>query len=59
MTCRIVNDLREQIHNLTGAKPGENAERVQEFAENYTDDPAKLIGPITSIGLSVAACSAS
>lgn len=50
----IVDDLRDQIHDWTGAKPGEIADRVQEFAENYTDDPARLIGPITSIGLSVA-----
>jgi len=50
----IVDDLREQIRDATGAQPGEIADRVQEFAENYTDDPAKLIGPITSIGLSVA-----
>ena len=27
---------------------------MQEFAESYTDDPERLIGPITSIGLSVA-----
>ena len=50
----IVDDLRDQIHDVTGAEPGEIADRVQDFAENYTDDPAKLIGPITSIGLSVA-----
>lgn len=50
----IVDDLREQIRDLTGAQPGEIADRVQSFAERYTDDPARLIGPITSIGLSVA-----
>jgi predicted PurR-regulated permease PerM len=50
----IVDDLREQIRDVTGAQPGEIADRVQEFAENYTEDPARLIGPITSIGLSVA-----
>ena len=50
----IVDDLRDQIHDATGAKPDDIADRVQNFAENYTDDPAKLIGPITSIGLSVA-----
>jgi predicted PurR-regulated permease PerM len=50
----IVDDLRDQIHDVTGAEPGEIADRVQNFAENYTDDPAKLIGPITSIGISVA-----
>jgi predicted PurR-regulated permease PerM len=50
----IVDELRDQIHDVTGAQPGEIADRVQEFAENYTDDPARLIGPITAIGLSVA-----
>jgi predicted PurR-regulated permease PerM len=50
----IVDDLREQIDDATGAKPGEVADRVQEFAERYTEEPARLIGPITSIGLSVA-----
>jgi predicted PurR-regulated permease PerM len=50
----IVNDLRDQIHDITGAKPGEIGDRVQDFAQNYTDDPAKFIGPLTSIGLNVA-----
>ena len=50
----IVDDLREQIRDATGAQPDDIADGVQNFAENYTDDPAKLIGPITSIGLSVA-----
>ena len=50
----IVDDLRDQIHDLTGAEPAEIADRVQDFAQNYTDDPEKLIGPITSIGLSLA-----
>jgi predicted PurR-regulated permease PerM len=50
----IVDLLRERIRDLTGAQPGEIAHRVQEFAEGYTDDPSRLIGPITSIGLSLA-----
>jgi len=50
----IVDQLRERIRDLTGARPGEIADRVQEFARGYTDDPGRLIGPITSIGLSVA-----
>ena len=50
----IVDLLRERIRDLTGARPGEIADRVQGFAEGYTDDPGRLIGPITSIGLSVA-----
>src|SRR5919108_1184307 len=51
---RIVDDLEADIHDLTGAKPGEIGDRVQEFVERYTDDPQRLIGPITSIGLSIA-----
>jgi predicted PurR-regulated permease PerM len=50
----IVDELRDDIGNVTGAEPGEIGDRVQEFAERYTDDPARLIGPITSIGLNVA-----
>ncbi len=50
----IVEDLRDRIHDVTGANPTEIADSVQGFAEGYTDDPGRLIGPITSIGLSVA-----
>jgi predicted PurR-regulated permease PerM len=50
----IVDDLRDQVHDVTGAKPDDIADSVQKFAERYTDDPGRLIGPITSIGLSVA-----
>ena len=50
----IVDDLRDQVHDLTGAKPDDIADGVQAFAERYTDNPGRLIGPITSIGLSLA-----
>ena len=50
----IVEDLRDRIHDVTGADPAEIADSVRGFAERYTDDPGRLIGPITSIGLSVA-----
>ena len=50
----IVEDLRDRIHDVTGANPREITDSVQGFAEGYTDDPERLIGPITSIGLSVA-----
>jgi predicted PurR-regulated permease PerM len=50
----IVNDLGNRIHDVTGAKPHEVGDHVQDFFKRYTDDPARLIGPITSIGLSVA-----
>jgi predicted PurR-regulated permease PerM len=50
----IVNNLRDKVHDVTGAKPAVIGDRVQRFAQRYTDDPARLIGPITSIGLNVA-----
>ena len=51
---RIVDDLRDRIEDVTGAQPGEVADRVEDFVRDYADDPERLIGPITSIGLSVA-----
>jgi predicted PurR-regulated permease PerM len=56
-TNQFVDDVPgiiDHLRDATGARPGELGDRVQEFAEKYTDDPARLIGPITSIGLSVA-----
>ena len=50
----IVDDLENQVHDITGAKPHEVGSTIQDFAQRYTDDPARLIGPITSIGLSLA-----
>ena len=50
----IVDDLRDQVADLTGAEPGEISDRVQEFADKQAEDPEKLIGPITSIGFSAA-----
>ncbi len=50
----IVDDLRDQVHDVSGAKPGDISDRVQDFAERYTENPARLIGPITSIGLGLA-----
>ncbi len=49
-----VDDLRDQVGDLTGAKPNEIADRVQDFTQRYTDDPSLLIGPLASIGLGVA-----
>ena len=50
----IVDDLRDQVEDLTGAEPGEISDRVQDSPTSYAEDPGKLIGPITSIGFSVA-----
>lgn len=50
----VVDDLETTYANWTGEDPGQVGDRVQEFAEKWTDDPQKLIGPITSIGLNIA-----
>jgi predicted PurR-regulated permease PerM len=50
----VVDDLENTYAHWTGEDPGQVGDRVQEFAEKWTDDPAKLIGPITSIGLNIA-----
>jgi predicted PurR-regulated permease PerM len=51
---RIVDDLEGLYGDVTGEDPGEVGDRVQEFVERWTEDPERLIGPITSIGLNVA-----
>src|SRR5215211_6237873 len=51
---RLVDDLETQYADQTGQDPGEVGDRVQEFVEKWTDDPERLIGPITSIGVNVA-----
>ena len=39
---------------MTGQDSGEVGDKVQNFVERYTDEPDRLIGPLTSIGLNVA-----
>ena len=51
---RVVDDLETLYADTTGEDPGRVGDRVQEFVEKWTDDPERLIGPITSIGLNVA-----
>jgi predicted PurR-regulated permease PerM len=50
----IVQSLEDRVRDVTHERPSELGDRVQEFAQRYTDNPAKLIGPITSIGLGLA-----
>ena len=49
----IANDIQNRVHSITGASKSEIGHRVQKFVRGYTDNPGKLIGPITSIGLNV------
>jgi predicted PurR-regulated permease PerM len=50
----IVKDLERVYADVTGQNAGEVGDKVQNFFERYTDDPDRLIGPLTSIGLNVA-----
>jgi predicted PurR-regulated permease PerM len=50
----IVTNLEEIYADLTGQDAGEVGDQVEGFVERLTDDPDRLIGPITSIGLNIA-----
>jgi predicted PurR-regulated permease PerM len=50
----IVDDLGEYIHDLTGADSDEIGQEAQDFLQGFVDEPEKLIGPITSIGVGLA-----
>jgi predicted PurR-regulated permease PerM len=50
----IVNDLERTVADVTGEDASDVGDRVEEFVQKWTDDPEKLIGPITSIGLNIA-----
>jgi predicted PurR-regulated permease PerM len=50
----IVRDLEGRVGDVIGSEPSEVGDRVQEWFQKYTDEPERLIGPITSIGLNVA-----
>jgi predicted PurR-regulated permease PerM len=60
-TNQFVDDVPSIVHNLedlyadvTGQNSSEVGDKVQNFVERYTDEPDRLIGPLTSIGLNVA-----
>ncbi|HEX6117373.1 MAG TPA: AI-2E family transporter [Solirubrobacterales bacterium] len=47
----IVQDLEQDVGGLVGDSDGSE---VQDFIQGFVDDPGKLIGPVTSLGISVA-----
>jgi predicted PurR-regulated permease PerM len=47
----IVNDLQHKAHDIGGGNAGAD---IQHFFQRYTEQPSELIGPLASIGLSVA-----
>jgi predicted PurR-regulated permease PerM len=50
----IVHDLEVTIGDITGNRPSEVGNDIQDFLRGYTDDPERLIGPITAIGFGMA-----
>jgi predicted PurR-regulated permease PerM len=54
----IVTNLEEMYADLTGQDSGEVGDQVENFVERLTDDPDRLIGPITSIGVNLAGIAA-
>ena len=54
----IADDVEERIHDVTGLERSEIGNRIQDFAEKYTEDPEKLIAPLASIGFGVAGVAA-
>jgi predicted PurR-regulated permease PerM len=50
----IVSDLERRLHDIAGIKPGQVGTSVQHFIHGYTSKPARLVGPVTSFGMSVA-----
>lgn len=51
---RIIGDLEGVYADVAGEDPGQVGDRIQEFVDRWTENPERLIGPITSIGLNVA-----
>ncbi len=51
----IVDALRHRLGHLTGTSPTHVGQQIQHFVDTYTQHPSKLLGPLTSIGASVAA----
>lgn len=48
-----VENLERSVGHLVGADPTDVGNSVQDFLERYTNNPESLVGPLTSIGLSV------
>ena len=49
-----VAHLEHQINHLLGLRPGTTTQAVTRFVHRYTHHPAVLLGPLTTIGVSIA-----
>src|SRR3954454_16689 len=50
----MVKDLERVYADVTDQNAGDVGHKAQNFFERYTEEPGKLIGPLTSLGLNVA-----
>jgi predicted PurR-regulated permease PerM len=51
----VVDDLEGEVADLIGVEPQQVGDEVQSYLEGYTESPERFLGPLTSIGISVAA----
>jgi predicted PurR-regulated permease PerM len=51
----IVDSIRHRLAGLTGTSPTKIGTQIQHFVNGYTQHPTRLLGPLESIGASVAA----
>jgi predicted PurR-regulated permease PerM len=51
----IIDALRHRAAGLTGTSPSHVGQQVQHFVDSYTKHPSKLLGPLATIGESIAA----
>jgi predicted PurR-regulated permease PerM len=49
----IFDALKSKIANVSGDQPSQVGVQIKDFINGYTNDPAKLIGPIATIGTSI------
>lgn len=50
----IIDALRHRLGRLTGTSPSHVGQQIQHFVNGYTQHPDKLLGPLESVGASVA-----
>jgi predicted PurR-regulated permease PerM len=50
----IVAGIEDQIQDLTGVKPADVGDSVQRFLQGYVDHPERLVGPVASVGATLA-----
>lgn len=50
----ITDSLRHRLAGLTGTSPTKIGTQIQHFVDGYTQHPTKLLGPLESLGASLA-----